>query len=164
MDYQPNIDGVIWFSEKVFPLLLKAHPELKFFIVGNNPTQKVKNLERNPSIKVTGYVQEVTDYLASSSIVVVPLFIARGIQNKILEALSMGRAVVATLQANEGVNAKPGSQILIAENAHEFSEAVQSLLENPSLALKIGQNGRRHVERHFRWEKNLEILDDLMRL
>ena len=108
MDYRPNIDAVTWFAKKVFPQLKKKVPDITFIIVGNRPSPRVKALSRTPGISVTGYVDDIRDYLSTATLCVVPLKIARGIQNKVLEAMAMGKTVVCTSQALEGIDATPG--------------------------------------------------------
>jgi glycosyltransferase involved in cell wall biosynthesis len=111
---------------------------------------------------VTGFVDDVRDYLATADVCVVPLHVARGIQNKLLEAMAMGKAVVTTPQALEGVDAAPGRDLLVGESEESFAAATIALLRDPARASAIGRNARRCVEQHYVWDKNLRPLDDIL--
>ncbi|CDI03957.1 putative Sugar transferase, PEP-CTERM/EpsH1 system associated [Candidatus Competibacter denitrificans Run_A_D11] len=162
MDYWPNIEGVCWFVESIFSLIRSAFPEVVFYIVGSRPAIEIKNLERTEGVVVTGFVEDVRDYLAAAAVCVVPLRIARGIQNKILEAMAMGKPVVTTPQAFEGIKAVPDEEIITAESEESFAAAVINLLKNPAQAQRIGEHARLCVEKHYSWENNLRILDKLL--
>lgn len=162
MDYWPNIEGVFWFVERILPRIRAAFSNVTFYIVGSRPTTEIKNLERTEGIVVTGFVEDIRDYLAAASVCVVPLRIARGIQNKILEAMAMRKPVVTTLQAFEGIKAVPDEDIIAAESEENFAAAVIDLLRNPSHAQKIGERARLCVETYYSWENNLSILDKLL--
>jgi len=162
MNYFANVDGVVWFTKEILPLIRKEIPEIRFYIVGSNPTKEVLSLALNSSVTVTGYVPDTREYLNKATVVVVPLRIARGIQNKILEAMAMGIAVVATPQAFEGIEAKPGRDLVLGENAEEIAEGVIGLIKEGSLRKSIGDNARRIVEKNYCWAKNLEKLNSIL--
>jgi len=153
---------VVWFTKEILPLIRKEIPEIRFYIVGSNPTKEVLSLALNSSVTVTGYVPDTREYLNKATVVVVPLRIARGIQNKILEAMAMGIAVVATPQAFEGIEAKPGRDLVLGENAEEIAEGVIGLIKEGSLRKSIGDNARRIVEKNYCWAKNLEKLNSIL--
>ena len=138
MGYRPNIEAVTWFAEAVLPLLAASPPMPAFHIVGANPAPSVRALGSRPGVYVTGTVPDVRPYLARADVVVAPLLTARGIQNKVLEAMAMARPVVATPQAFEGVRAEPGRDLLVASGAEAFAEAVASVLSgaHPGLGLR----------------------------
>lgn len=117
MDYWPNADAVAWFAAEVMPALRAAHPGLHFHVVGANPGPDVLRLAAQPGVHVTGRVPDVRPYVAHAHICVAPLRIARGIQNKVLEAMAMARPVVASPQAFEGVRATAGQDLLVADGA-----------------------------------------------
>ena len=123
MDYWPNVDAVAWFAGEVFPRLRAARPGLQFHVVGANPGPDVSRLKTRPGIHVTGRVPDVRPYVAHADVCVAPLRIARGIQNKVLEAMAMARPVVASAQAFEGVRAMPGRDLLVADDAEAMIEA-----------------------------------------
>ncbi|RYY33311.1 MAG: TIGR03087 family PEP-CTERM/XrtA system glycosyltransferase, partial [Sphingomonadales bacterium] len=113
MDYRPNIEGVTWFVETILPHIRLRHPNARFAIVGRKPTDAVRALAKHPGVTVTGEVADVRPWLHAASVVVAPLKLARGVQNKVLEAMAMGRAVVASPPAFEGIDAVPGRDLLV---------------------------------------------------
>lgn len=162
MDYWPNIDGTEWFLENVFPLVLDAIPEVSFCIVGGRPSASIlAKANRFPNVKVTGYVDDIREYISEAALCVAPLRVARGIQNKVLEAMSMGKPVVCTPQALEGICAEHGKHLLAADTAPDFAEAVIRLLRDPEMNEQIGRNARTLVRDNFSWESNLTPLDSI---
>lgn len=161
MDYRPNVDGVTWFVERILPLVRRAVPEVRLYIVGNRPTAEVRRLAKAPGIVVTGFVEDVRDYLAGASACIAPLRIARGVQNKILEAMAMGRAVIATRAAYEGVDAVPGRDLVVAEDEAGFAAAAIELLNSAERREDIGRSARACVEQRYSWAENLGVLDEL---
>ena len=162
MDYFANIDGVVWFTKEILPLIKKEIPEIRFYIVGSNPTKEVLLLSSNNGVTVTGYVTDTREYLGKATVVVVPLRIARGIQNKILEAMAMGMPVVATPQAFEGIEAQPGRDLILGENPEKIAEGVIKLTREASLRKSLGDNARKVIENNYCWKKNLERLDRIL--
>jgi sugar transferase (PEP-CTERM/EpsH1 system associated) len=161
MDYWPNVDAVQWFCDDVFPVLRERFPELRFYIVGSRPAPAVQALAQCPGVKVTGTVPDVRPYIAHAAVAVAPLRIARGIQNKVLEAMAMATAVVVSPQALEGIDAIPGSELVLAEDAPAFAEAVATLLEGlDSAAAAIGQAARAKVQRQYSWSSNLACIGE----
>jgi len=162
MDYYANVDGVVWFTKEILPLVKQEIPEIRFYIVGSNPTKEVLSLSDNNDVTVTGYVPDTREYLGKATVVVVPLRIARGIQNKILEAMAMGIPVVTTPQAFEGIEAQPGRDLISGENAEKIAEGVIKLIREASLRKSLGDNARRVIENNYSWTKNLEKLDRIL--
>jgi len=160
MDYWPNVEGVSWFVERVLPLVQAVLPDAQLFIVGSRPSPEVRRLADAPGVTVTGFVNDVRDYISGASLCVAPLRIARGIQNKVLEAMAMAKAVVATPQAYEGVRAEAGEDIVVAEGEIGFADAIIALLRDQARAERIGANARRRVEQHYTWQGNLARLHD----
>jgi sugar transferase (PEP-CTERM/EpsH1 system associated) len=161
MGYRPNIDAVSWFAEAILPRLRAGRsPAPEFHIVGANPVPAVQALARLPGVHVTGTVPDVRPYIAHATCAVAPLRIARGIQNKVLEAMAMARPVVATPQAFEGVRARPGEHLLVAEDAAGMAAAVAAVLDgaHPSL----GTAARAAVAAGHDWAATLAPLDRLM--
>jgi glycosyltransferase involved in cell wall biosynthesis len=130
-------------------------------VVGNRPDRKVKSLNGKNGVTVVGYVKDVRDYIAIADVCVIPLHIARGLQNKVLEAMAMGRPVVCTSKAFEGIEAIPGEHLLVADEPAAFAGKVTELLDDNTLASKIGSQARRCVEEKYSWQRNLSILDRL---
>ena len=161
MDYWPNIDGVDWFARNAFPALRRAFPHLSFYIVGAKPAPRVRDLSKMPGIRVTGAVPDVRPYLAAADVVVCPLRVARGIQNKVLEAMAMARPVVATRDALCGIGAAAGDDILAATSADEFVSVISSLLKTGRGAA-IGRRARQRVLNDFTWARALRAFEGLL--
>jgi sugar transferase (PEP-CTERM/EpsH1 system associated) len=164
MSYRPNVEAVIWFAEQVLPALRAAPPvgvdPPAFHIVGASPAPSVRALATKPGVHVTGAVADVRPYIAHAACSVAPLRIARGIQNKVLEAMAMARPVVASPQAFEGVRATPGRDLLVADGAAETIRCVREVLEGKHAAL--GASGRAAVTREHDWKATLRALDPLL--
>jgi polysaccharide biosynthesis protein PslH len=161
MNYFPNSDAVLHFHRQIFPIIRRAIPTTQFIIAGMHPTTQVRDLAGDHTV-VTGFVPDIRDYLAKAAVCVVPLRIAQGVQNKILEAMAMGIPVVATSVANRGIHAAPGKEILVADDPEGFAAATIALLRDDELREMITTNARRFIEHHFNWEKNLQKLDELI--
>jgi len=162
MDYFANVDGVVWFVKEVLPLIKKEIPEIQFYIVGSNPTKEVLSLSSNGGVTVTGYVIDTREYLNKAAVVVVPLRIARGVQNKILEAMAMKVPVVATSRAFEGINAEPHKDLFVEDEPEAFAEAILKLLRNKSLRNELRNNARRIIETNYSWTWNLSKIDEII--
>lgn len=160
MDYWPNADAVIWFTQDVMPRLRAARPGLCFHVVGANPGADVQRLAALPGIHVTGRVPDVRPYVAHADVCVAPLRIARGIQNKVLEAMAMARPVVATPGAFEGVRATAGQDLLVADGAEGTATTILAVLDGAHPGLGIA--GRAAVERGYAWSQTLGRLDALL--
>jgi len=161
MDYRPNVDGVCGFVRDVWPGLKSKVPELTFGIVGRNPTSAVRRLEKEAGIRVTGAVPDVRPFLAEATAVVAPLKIARGIQNKVLEAMAMGRAVAASGPALEGLDVTVGKDVLQADTPEQWHERIVELLSNADLRIRIEQSARECVEAKYDWDARMEPLVSL---
>jgi sugar transferase (PEP-CTERM/EpsH1 system associated) len=164
MDYWPNIDAVQWFARDIFPTVLAKNPNACFYIVGSRPAPDVQALASLPGVRVTGTVPDVRPYLAHAVTAVAPLRIARGIQNKVLEAMAMSKPVVVSAPALEGIDAEPERDLLLAQDAGQFATAVLSVLSTSrgELSSKLGRAARRKVETCYGWASNLERVDDLL--
>uniref|UniRef100_I2Q331 Sugar transferase, PEP-CTERM/EpsH1 system associated n=1 Tax=Desulfovibrio sp. U5L TaxID=596152 RepID=I2Q331_9BACT len=165
MDYPPNIDAVAWFAESVLPRLRRRlRRPASFSIVGSNPAPRVRALAGLPGVGVTGAVPDVRPFVAEAAVSVAPMRIARGVQNKVLEAMAMGKAVVATEQAFEGIEAVAGEDLCVVPDEPEaFAAAVAGLLADPAGAAAMGRRARRRMERHYAWAARLKTLEELLR-
>ena len=159
MDYHANVDGVIWFCNEIWPELKKHFANLTFYIVGSHPDPAVKDLEKYDGVVVTGFVDDIRDYYAMADVCVVPLRMARGVQNKVLEAMSMGKAVVTTPKANAGILAEDGEQLLIASDVGNFIKKIELLLKNSDKRESLEKKARGFVVDHYDWDKNLKNLE-----
>jgi sugar transferase (PEP-CTERM/EpsH1 system associated) len=157
MDYWPNMDAVIWFVGEVLPQLLKRWPQLCFYIVGRSPPACVVALA-SESVVVTGTVLDVRPYLQHASLVVAPLRVARGLQNKILEAMAMGRPVVASSTCAQAIEANAG-ELVRASGVGGFVAAIDRLLSAPARAAAIGQAARQRVQKSYSWGAHLSGID-----
>ncbi|MBV8687895.1 MAG: TIGR03087 family PEP-CTERM/XrtA system glycosyltransferase [Alphaproteobacteria bacterium] len=157
MDYAPNVDAVAWFAAEVLPRL----PGAGFAIVGRNPVRAVRRLASDRVI-VTGAVPDVRAWLAAADVVAAPLRIARGVQNKVLEAMAMGRPVVASPAAFEGIEAEPGRDLIVADGAPAQAEAIAALLADPARAAALAAAARRRMEEAYRWDARLAPLAELV--
>lgn len=162
MDYRPNVEGALWFAEAVWPALHRRHPDLRFALVGRNPTADLRHLERRPGLIVTGEVPDVRPWLAAASIAVAPLRIARGVQNKVLEAMAMARPVVATDAAADGID--HAGTIAAAGDVNGFTLAIERLLADPERARRLGAAARARVVARYGWDARLAPLDALLGL
>ena len=161
MDYWPNVDAVTWFVEEILPGLRQSHPEVRFCIVGMNPTAEVRALARQPGVIVTGRVEDVRPWIAHAALAVAPLRIARGVQNKVLEAMAMTKAVVVTPAAAKGLSGRAGEVFAAADGAVAFQSAIDALLANAPRRHAMGTAAREHVLQHYSWAAHLAVLDEL---
>ncbi|WP_394754658.1 TIGR03087 family PEP-CTERM/XrtA system glycosyltransferase [Crenothrix sp.] len=159
MDYWANIDAVKWFVEQVFSQVIKSHPAAKFYIVGSKPAQEVLDLASS-HVVVTGAVPDVRPYLAYAKLAIAPLRIARGIQNKVLEAMSMAKHVVATSAAMEGIAYDLTLSVSVSDEAEIMIEHINALLSKPEITLSL--NNRDFVKTQFSWDNNLNDLVTLI--
>ncbi|UZK68027.1 TIGR03087 family PEP-CTERM/XrtA system glycosyltransferase [Sphingomonas sp. M1-B02] len=162
MDYRPNIEAVRWFAEAILPQIRRVHADARFVIVGRNPTDAVTALGRLPGVTVTGEVRDVRGWLARADVVVAPLKLARGVQNKILEGMAMARPVVASAAAAEGID--HDATITVGTTAEEIGAAVIGLLSDPRSAFELGAAARERVIARYSWEARLAPLAGLMDL
>jgi sugar transferase (PEP-CTERM/EpsH1 system associated) len=161
MDYAPNIEGAAWFAERILPRVRSRAPAARFRIVGAAPVVRVLKLAELPGVEVTGAVPDVRPHLAGAQVAVAPLRIARGIQNKVLEAMAAGRPVVATPQALDGIGARPGAEVLCAADEAGFAAAVCDVLGGRAPA-DLGARGRAYVLQNMQWSAKLAALDALL--
>ncbi|PVE59594.1 TIGR03087 family PEP-CTERM/XrtA system glycosyltransferase [Arthrobacter sp. TPD3018] len=161
MDYRPNVEAVVWFAAEVTPRLRETHPGVRFAIVGRAPTAAVQALAA-PDVIVTGAVDDVRPRLAAASVCVAPLHLARGIQNKVLEAMAMARPVVASPAAAEGID--HAGTLRVAGSATEQAAAIGALLDDPDAASALGAAARARVLARYDWAARLAPLDDLLGL
>jgi len=159
MDYRPNVEAVQWFVETILPRIRRSH-RATFAIVGRNPDARVAALGRLPGVIVTGEVDDVRGWLAAASVVVAPLKLARGVQNKVLEAMAMARPVVASAAAAEGID--HAGTIRVAADAAGIADAVIALLADRTGAAALGNAARARAIERYGWDARLAPLDALM--
>jgi sugar transferase (PEP-CTERM/EpsH1 system associated) len=162
MQYVPNVDAVRYFCDAILPRVRARCPDSRFVIVGKDPAPAVQRLGSRPGVLVTGAVPDVRPFLRSATVAVAPLRIARGVQNKVLEAMAMGVPVVATGKAHEGLDARPGEHLLVEDDPALFADAVVRLLGSRGLRDQLSRAGRQFVEARHSWAASMAELDEVI--
>jgi sugar transferase (PEP-CTERM/EpsH1 system associated) len=161
MDYWANVDAVTWFAREVFAGVQARHPAARFYVVGSRPTEAVRALGALPGVRVTGRVADTRPYIAHARAAVAPLRIARGVQNKVLEAMAMARPVLASPQAMDGIAPCAGLERLVADSAESMARLADALIVSDDHDA-LGPAGRACVLNHYNWERNLARIDALL--
>ena len=151
MSSHPNVDAITYFHSQVYDTLKQRFPNLKVFVVGQNPPPAVRALAKDPSICVTGFVEDVRPYVARASVVIAPFVSGMGIKNKVLEAMAMGKPVVTTSIGVRGINATHGDHLCIADSPLKFADHVEALLLDKPKRRRIGHQAREFVMKHHSW-------------
>jgi sugar transferase (PEP-CTERM/EpsH1 system associated) len=162
LDYPPNIDAVNWFAREIWPMIYAAVPTARFQVVGRNPVRSVRALGRINGVQIVGEVAEVRPHLLESRVIVAPLRIARGLPNKVLEAMAARRPVVTTSIVAEAIHACDGQELLIADKPGDFAARVVELLAHPRLCDDIGEAAMTFVRRNHDWELIGEQFESLL--
>lgn len=157
MDYRPNIEAVTWFADEILPHVLRQRADARFCIVGSKPARAVRQLAERPGVIVTGRVPDVRAYLKSAAVAVAPLQIARGIQNKVLEALAMARPVVCTSSAAEGIDPQGSVLAGVEDDAARFADATVRAMTSAART-----DARQLVLQRFSWDSHLREVDALI--
>ncbi|MEP3432008.1 MAG: TIGR03087 family PEP-CTERM/XrtA system glycosyltransferase [Parasphingorhabdus sp.] len=161
MDYRPNVEAVQSFANDVMPVILAEHSDACFAIVGRAPTDTVEALHGRNGVIVTGAVADIRQWLKAADIVVAPLRIARGIQNKVLEAMAMGKPVVASTSAAEGIAAEHGKHFLIAKSTTEEAQQVSQLIKDKPSADQLGESAEQLIHSFYSWDNQLSNLHEI---
>lgn len=164
MDYPPNVAAVEMFAQRVMPAIRSVFASARFNIVGRAPTPSVRALDDLNGTRVTGAVLDVRPWIAGADLVVAPLTIARGVQNKVLEAMAMARPVLATPEAATGIPARDSFEIVVANGAEALARQTLALLHDPVRAAAIGHSARAFVIRECGWDHVLAPLAGLLGL
>lgn len=162
MDYFPNQEAMFRFCRDVWPQVRQRRPNARLLIVGADPTPAVRRLEQVSGVSVTGSVPDVRPYVRQSAAMVAPLSIARGTQNKILEAMAMGVPVVTSPQAAGGVDAEDGAHFLVAGRVDQYVEHVLTLMDNPAERQRLAEAGRARMLSHHNWDSSMRRLDAII--
>jgi len=158
-----SVDAVTYFCRDVFPKVRREVPEARFRIVGANPPKQVRCLANDASISVEGYVDDLRAIYRQTAVAVAPVRFSVGVQNKVLEAMSMGIPVVATPEGNGGIGATNGKELFVCGNAGDYADAVIRLLQNESLRQRVGREARVFIQRRFRWSRVAERIEGIER-
>lgn len=153
LEYYPNVDAVLYFARRCWPLIRAEMPGATWQIVGKNPLPEVRKLDGLPGITVIGSVPDMRPYLALAEVAIAPLLIGSGTRLKILEALAMRKAVVSTSLGCEGLSVESGKHIIVADQPEVFAQGVLTLLRNPQMRSAFGKAGRELVEAEYSWEQ-----------
>jgi glycosyltransferase involved in cell wall biosynthesis len=157
MDWLPNEDAILYFVEAILPLIKQQCPQVSLKVVGRSPSRKLQALaDREKSIRLTGWVEDIRPFVARGSICVVPLRIGGGTRLKIFEAMAMGKAVVSTTVGAEGLPVQPGENILLADTPDDFASSVVTLLRDPAERKRLGAAARALVHENYGWPKVAE--------
>jgi len=162
MDYKPNIDSALWFANNVWPKIISKYPLSRFIVAGMNPVQSIQDLSLTKGIEVTGFVDDILPYYHQSDFFVAPLQIARGVQNKVLQAFSCGLPVISTSMGAEGIDYIEGENILIADTPDTFFERIEQLINDKVLYQTLKSNAITLIKEHYTWEAKLSSLDKLL--
>jgi sugar transferase (PEP-CTERM/EpsH1 system associated) len=162
MNYPPNVEALCWFAANVWPDLKQNYPHAELEIVGKHPSFEVLRLAKHDGIHVTGAVPDVRSHVANADIVIAPLQIARGIQNKVLEALSMAKPVIASPKASHGIDALHNKHLLIADTPTEWLDSIKAYCDSSDLRKNLSRNGRRLICEKYTWRATLSKLNDLL--
>ncbi len=162
MDYWANADAAVWFVNECWPAVRASQPHATLAIVGARPVRQVRALAAEPGVAVTGRVRDVRPFLKAARLAVAPMRVARGVQNKVLEAMAMARPVVATPAAAEGIDAAPGEELVIADGADSFARSVCDLLDDAGRRRAIGAAARARILRDYSWRRQLARFDAVL--
>ncbi len=164
LDYRANIEGLKWFCREVWPLVRERIPEIELDLVGRRPGDAARELAQEPGINLIGEVEDVRPHVWNADVVIAPLTIARGIQNKVLEAMAMAKPVIATPQAIEGTGAIPGEHLIAASTGEQWTNEIEGLSDSTEARKHLAEAGRAYIESSTNWAKRLEPLSDLLAL
>ena len=162
MGYKPNIEAAKYLAEQIMPIVWQTRPQTTLLIAGARPANEVQRLE-NQQITVTGWLDDIREAYRESTLLVAPLFIGSGQQNKILESMAMGVPCLTTTLVNNAIGATPQTEILLADDAAAFAKTILETLENPDLQIKIAKNALVFVQKRYSWQFYGEKLSELMR-
>lgn len=163
MDYAPNVDAVLYFASDVFPLIKQSMPDVKFVIAGQRPIDKVKALDNQNDIQVTGFIPELSEMYNSASVVVAPLRFGAGTQNKVLEAMAMGIPVVCSNIGFEGLGIQDGEGAYMRTDATSFAAQVVELLKDAQLRESVGKKGVEVIQKNFSWDTVSNTLEQYLK-
>ena len=163
MGYGPNEDAALYFGREIFPLVRANFRKAEFWVVGANPSTAILALASQPGIHVTGGVDDIRPYLAKATIFVCPLRYGAGIKNKLLAAMAMGKAIIATPLSLEGIDVCPEEDVLVADSIQDFVRQIGRLLSDKELSRRLGERGRKLVSDRYSWSSRGEVLESRLR-
>jgi glycosyltransferase involved in cell wall biosynthesis len=149
LDWRPNIYGIRWFIENVWPRVINSVAGANLHIAGRNPSKKVSGFCRGKGITFYGEVESSARFISDKSVMIVPLFAGSGIRMKIIDGMSSGKSIIATSTAASGMIYSPGKDLVIADTPHDFSAALTSLLNDKARRITLGENARKNVMKNY---------------
>lgn len=161
MDYKPNIDAVLWFCEYVWPSILRRNPQAKFVVAGMSPSKVILDLAKQPSIQVTGFVDDILPYFHEADVFVAPFLIARGVQNKVLQAMACGLPVITSALGAEGIDAVHHQELLIADNVSQYLALIEQL-DDPDYYQTVANAAIAKIHSHYSWDGQLRLLEEIV--
>ncbi|MCX7670547.1 MAG: glycosyltransferase, partial [Anaerolineae bacterium] len=161
MDYRPNVDAVLWFADAVLPLILAQLPDAHFYVVGQQPHERLARLAHHPAITLTGRVPDTRPYIVGAAVYVVPLRVGGGTRLKVLEAMALGQAIVSTRLGCDGFDFGDGQEVIFADEPAAFATAVINLCRDRRQAAELGRRARAYVEAHYGWDAIVPQLEAL---
>ena len=162
MNRRHTVKGIRWFYDDVYPLIRDKVPGVRLFIVGGSPAREISQMAADGSVTVTGYVDDLRPYLSRAWVAIAPLMEGFGVKVRVLQAMAMGKPVVATPVVTSGIDASPGENIVIADGPAEFAGKVIELLDNRALRERIGAAARRLMDTEHSWEKLADRLNEVL--
>jgi sugar transferase (PEP-CTERM/EpsH1 system associated) len=159
MDFRPNVDAMLWFAREALPLIAAEIPDVHVDVVGQRPHPRLDPLRENPRVTLTGFVEDVRPYIANAALYVAPLRMGGGTRLKLLEAMAMGKAVVATRLGAEGYPVTDGRELVLADTVSDFAESVISLLQSPTRRAALGRTARAFVEQRYDWRAIVPLVE-----
>jgi glycosyltransferase involved in cell wall biosynthesis len=163
MDFRPNIDAALWFGQEVLPHIQEQRPGTTFAIVGQRPHARLDVLRTIPGITITGQVDDIRPYIAGATVYVAPLRVGGGTRLKLLEAMAMSRAIVATSVGAEGFPVTDGQELLLADTPEAFAQRVLNLLYSSDRRAQLGQNGLGFATANYGWDSLVPRLENTYR-
>ncbi len=161
MDWMPNVEGIIWLIEEVWPLVVAKQPNAKLYLAGRNMPKSIINRAAT-NIIVEGAIDSPTEYIATKQIMVVPLFAGSGVRVKIIEGMAFGKPIVATTIAVEGIGISNGNNAVITDSAIQFADAIVYLLQHPDKAKELGDNAADFIEQNYRTNVVIKKLESFI--
>lgn len=163
MGYKPNEDAAFYIFKEIFPIIKSYIPNIRFYIVGANPSLKLKKLNNEPNVIVTGFVEDINEYLELADVALLPMRLGSGIKNKILEAMSMGKPVVTNSIGIEGFNEEVSKAVFVADKPQEIAYLTIDLLKDRSKRIKSGELARKVVIQYYSWKSCVQRYEEIYR-
>jgi sugar transferase (PEP-CTERM/EpsH1 system associated) len=159
MDFRPNVDAVLWFADRVLPLIRQQAPDVQFYIVGQRPHARLQPLRSHTNIVITGHVPDQRPYIGGATVYVIPLRSGGGTRLKVLEAMAMGRPIVSTSMGCDGFPITPGREAMVADDPESFAHRTVELLWDAARRTELGRAGQDFAKAHYDWDMIVPLLE-----